>query len=48
MYVDDLLLFPNKAKLTHTKREIASKYEMCDLGKAQWSLMMEITCDWVA
>src|SRR5258708_590961 len=48
VYVDDLLLFANKANLAHTKKDIAGKYEMRDLGEAHWFLMMEITHDWVA
>ncbi len=48
IYVEDLLLFAPKKQLVHTKSELAGWYEMCDLGKAHWFLVMEITCDWVA
>ena len=46
IYVDDLLLFAPKKQLACTKTELARKYEMCDLGKAHWFLVMEITHDW--
>ena len=48
VYVDDLLLFAPKKQLVHTKMELARKYEMHNLGKVHWFLMMEITCDQVA
>src|SRR5258708_21854380 len=48
IYVDNLLLFAPKSRLTQAKVDIARKYEMCDLGEAHWFLTMEITCDRVA
>ncbi len=48
IYVDDLLLFAPKSRLAQVKADIARKYEMHDLGKAHWFLMMEITHDRVA
>ena len=48
IYVDDLLLFAPKSRIMQAKAEIAGKYEMHDLGKACWFLVMEITCDQVA
>src|SRR5258708_1093455 len=48
VYVDNLLLFAPKSRLTQVKADIAGKYEMRDLGKAHWFLTMEITHDWVA
>ena len=48
VYVDNLLLFSPKSQLAQAKSELAGKYEMHDLGKARWFLVMEITCDRVA
>src|SRR5258707_222451 len=48
IYVDDLLVFTPQSQIAQVKVELAGKYEMHDLGKAHWFLVMEITCDWVA
>src|SRR5260221_11468343 len=47
VYVDDFLVFNSKENVVETKKELAGRYEMCNLGKAHWFLAMEITCDWV-
>ncbi len=48
VYVDDLLVFGSKQQIMREKKELARNFEMCDLGKVRWFLVMEITCDWVA
>jgi len=48
IYVDDLLLFAPKKQLTHVGAGLARRYEMHNLGKAHWFLMMETTHDQVA
>ena len=45
IYVDDLLTVAPKSSIVRRKRELAGRYEMCDLGKAHWFLVMEITHD---
>ena len=47
IYVDDFLVFGSKERIVEAKRELAGKYEMCNLGEVCWFLAMEITCDWV-
>ena len=48
VYVDDLLLFVSSQKLARSKKELTSKFKMCDLGEVRWFLTMEITHDWTA
>src|SRR5258707_14315317 len=48
VYVDNLLVFGTKQWIMREKKELAGIFEMHDLGKAKWFLMMEITCDRVA
>ena len=45
VYVDDLLVFTPKSSLVRRKKEVASHYEMRDLGEVRWFLAMEITHD---
>src|SRR5258708_39888164 len=48
VYVDNLLVFGTKQRITKEKKELARNFEMHDLGKARWFLAMEITRDRVA
>ncbi len=48
VYVNDLLVFAARDKLSQTKLELARCYKMCDLREAWWFLTMEITCDQTA
>ena len=48
VYVDDFIIVDSRGNLEETKWRLAEKYEMRDLGEAQWFLTMEITNDWVA
>jgi len=48
VYIDDFIVVDSRDTIMETKRRLAEKYEMRDLGEACWFLAMEITCDWVA
>jgi len=48
VYVDDFIVVDSRDTIMETKRRLAEKYEMRDLGNACWFLAMEITHDWVA
>ena len=48
IYVDNLLTFTPKLSIVRRKKELSGRYKMCDLSKACWFLVMDITCDHVA
>ena len=46
VYVDDMMILSNKLNLVNeTKRDLASRFEMTDLGEIHWILNMEVTRD---
>src|SRR5258708_9130516 len=47
IYIDDFLVFNSKEKIVETKKELAGRYEIGNLGEVHWFLTMEITRDQV-